>query len=293
MRLEQIEIFLELAKELHFWRTAEKVYLTQSALSRQIQALEDELGFELFIRNKRSVQLTTAGEFMRDEWQRLLEEINNVHRQAKQISLGEIGTIRIGHPGSISYSFLPDLLAEISEKHPALKFDLIEISALDLDPALLAYKIDIGFNRDSPENEQLSFRLLSQDNFGLFVPKSHSLQNNKSINLKSLNEEKFILPPLKKQSRYAEDLREVFKAYDFTPQTYIESDFGATILSLIAKGLGISVMPASYALQLPKGVRFIELPYQTNLYAVWRKYDDNAVLRNILAFLSNPTADKK
>lgn len=89
MRLEQIRIFLELAKELHFWRTAEKVHLTQSALSRQIQVLEDELGFELFVRNKRTVKLTMAGAFMRDEWERMLEEISNIHRQAKQISLVE------------------------------------------------------------------------------------------------------------------------------------------------------------------------------------------------------------
>lgn len=293
MRIEQIEIFLELAKELHFWKTAEKIYITQSALSRQIQALEEELGFPLFIRNKRTVKLTSAGEFMRDEWKRMLEEIGNVHRQAKQISRGEIGTIRIGHPGSVSYSFLPDLLAKTSAGYPNLKFELIEISAIDLDRALLNYKVDIGFNRDLPRNEQLSFKLLARDNFGLFVSENHRLRNDDSIELKAISEEKFILPPLKNGSQYAEDLREIFKAYDFTPQTYIESDFGATILSLIARELGISIMPASYAHNLPKGVRFIDLPYQTSLYAVWRKHDDNAVLRNLLVLLQNSAADKK
>ena len=247
MRLEQIEIFLELAKELHFWRTAEKVHLTQSALSRQIQALEEELGFALFVRNKRTVKLTAAGAFMRDEWQRLLEEIGNVHRQAKQISLGEIGTVRIGHPGSISYSFLPDLIAETSRKYPSLNFELIEISAIEIDRSLLGYKIDIGFNRDRPVNEQLSFELLIEDNFGLFVPENHWLQSGKSVKLKDVKEEKFILPSLTNGSQYAEELKEVFKAHGFMPQPFIESDYGATILNLIAKGLGISVMPASYA----------------------------------------------
>ena len=225
MRLEQIEIFLELAKELHFWRTAEKVHLTQSALSRQIQALEEELGFPLFIRNKRTVQLTTAGEFMRAQWERMLEEIGNVHRQAKQISQGEIGTIRIGHPGSISYSFLPDLLAETSGKYPSLNFELIEISAIEIDRALLNYTIDIGFNRDRPENEQLSFKLLAEDNFGLFVPKNHWLPSDKSIKLKDVSEEKFILPSLTNGSQYAEELKDIFKAHNFIPQTFIEYDY--------------------------------------------------------------------
>lgn len=292
MKLEQIAIFLELAKELHFWRTAEKVHLTQSALSRQIQALENELGFDLFIRNKRTVKLTTAGEFMRGEWQRMIEEIGNIHRQAKQISQGEIGTISIGHPGSIIYSFLPDLLAKIAAKYSALKFDLIEISALDLDQALLNYKIDIGFNRDLPRNEQLSSKLATQENLGVFVPKNHWLQGNKSVNLKNLSEEKFILPSMTGSSQYSEELKEIFEAHDLEPQAYIESDYGATILSLIARGLGISVMPASYADNLPKGVRFIELPYRTRLYAVWRKHDNNAVLQNVLALLKKSTASR-
>lgn len=287
MRLEQIEIFLELADELHFWRTAEKVNLTQSALSRQIRSLEDELGFALFVRNKRAVKLTEAGEFIRAEWTRILEEIGNIHRQAKQISQGEIGTVRIGHPGSISYSFLPDLLAKTSAKYPNLNFELVEISAIDLDRALLNYKIDIGFNRDRPNNEQLAFKLIAQDNFGLFVPKNHWLQGRKSINLREASEEKFILPSLKNGSQYAEELKEIFKASDFAPQIYVESDYGATILSLIAKGLGISIMPASYADNLPKGVMFIALPHRTRLYAVWRKYDDSKVLQNFLALLKD------
>jgi len=293
MRIEQIEIFLELSKELHFWRTAEKVNLTQSALSRQIQALEEELGFPLFVRNKRTVKLTTAGEFMRVEWERMLEEIGNVHRQAKQISLGEIGTIRIGHPGSMSYSFLPDLLAEISAEYASLNFELIEISAIDVDRALLNYKIDIGFNRDRPKNEQLSDELLSEDNFGLFVPKNHWLQSNKSVKLKDLSEEKFILPSLTNGSQYAEELKNIFKAHNFIPQPFIESDYGATILNLIVKGLGISVMPASYAHNLPKAVRFIALPYKTRLYAVWRKHDDGEVLQNLLSLLKNSATHKK
>lgn len=176
-------------------------------------------------------------------------------------------------------------MAETSAEYAGLGYELVEISAVDLDQALLAYKIDIGFNRDSPQNEQLSFKLVSQDNFGLFLPETHWLQNDNFTSLDDVREEKFILPSLNNGSQYAEDLKEIFKANNFTPITFIESDFGATILSLIARGLGISVMPASYALQLPAKVRFIDLPYQTNLYAVWRKDADNAVLRNILTLL--------
>ncbi|HZI01934.1 MAG TPA: LysR family transcriptional regulator, partial [Flavisolibacter sp.] len=71
MELQQIRYFLALADELHFWNTAEKLYITQSALSRQIKALENELGVLLFIRTKRNVKLTEAGTYYREQWLRL------------------------------------------------------------------------------------------------------------------------------------------------------------------------------------------------------------------------------
>ena len=252
MKLQQIEIFLELAKELHFWRTAEKMHITQSALSRQVQSLENELGFSLFERSKRRVKLTTAGDYMRLEWQRLFIDIGNIHRRAKQISLGESGTVRIGHPGSITYSFLPDLLAKVSARFPRLKFDLVEASAVDIDHALLSYQIDLGFDRDIPGSEQLSSRPVAQDNFSLFLPENHRFQSEDVKRLADISEEEFILPRLRDGSEYAESLKAIFKTSGFLPNVCIESDFGATILSLVARGLGVSIMPGSYLSASPR-----------------------------------------
>ncbi|RYF85569.1 MAG: LysR family transcriptional regulator, partial [Chitinophagaceae bacterium] len=102
MNLQQIKYFLELSRELHFWNTSEKMFITQSALSRQIKALEDELGVQLFERNKRNVKLTEAGRFLQHEWRRLLTEIEGLHRHARQIHEGKYGTLTIGYPGSIA-----------------------------------------------------------------------------------------------------------------------------------------------------------------------------------------------
>lgn len=85
MELQQIKNFLSLAEELHFWHTAEKMLITQSALSRQIKALEEELGIQLFERSKRSVKLAEAGAFLRDQWKGLFDEINRVHAQPRKI----------------------------------------------------------------------------------------------------------------------------------------------------------------------------------------------------------------
>jgi LysR family transcriptional activator of glutamate synthase operon len=99
MHLTQIQYFLELARELHFWNAAENMNITQSSLSRHIRSLEEELGVTLFERNKRSVRITPAGAFLREEWQRLLAEIDNVHQHGRLVSQGAAGQIKIGHIG--------------------------------------------------------------------------------------------------------------------------------------------------------------------------------------------------
>ena len=106
MDLQRIKYFLALAEQLHYWKTAEKVNITQSALTRQIQSLENELGLQLFERNKRNVKLTPAGKFLKEKWEVELSELEYIHQFAKQIHLGERGTITIAHPDSISASIL-------------------------------------------------------------------------------------------------------------------------------------------------------------------------------------------
>ena len=100
MNIQQLKYFLALAKELHFWNTSAKMNITQSALSRHIQSLESELGVQLFYRDKRNVKLTPAGKFLQEKWGEELSQMESFHQLARQIHLGESGTIRIAHPGS-------------------------------------------------------------------------------------------------------------------------------------------------------------------------------------------------
>src|ERR1700760_3940295 len=127
MTLEQIRYFLALADELHFWKTAGKMNITQSALTRQIQALEAELNVQLFERNKRNVKLTPAGRFLKEKWAMELSKLEFIHQHAQQIQLGESGTIIIAHPDSISGSIMPELLSRIAKTIPKLKIELVQV----------------------------------------------------------------------------------------------------------------------------------------------------------------------
>jgi DNA-binding transcriptional LysR family regulator len=282
VNLQQIKYFLELADELHFWKTSEKVFITQSALSRQIKSLENELGIQLFERDKRNVKLTAAGEFLKTEFVKILTDFESVTRHAKQIAAGEIGIIRLGHPASITFSVLPQILNGLAEKHPEILVQMFEVDAIDVDSSLLTHRIDIAFNRELPKAKELDSKMLMTENFALVVPVSHPINQVPKINLSELKDEWFVLPSLAGKSEHSAQLRAIFAAAGFAPRVRFESDFGATLLGLVAKGLGISVMPFSYSHYLTEEVRFIKISATSSLYAVWRSDDKNPVLNNFL-----------
>jgi DNA-binding transcriptional LysR family regulator len=282
MELQQIEYFLLLARELHFWNSAEKLFITQSALSRQIKALEDELGMQLFERSKRTVKLTPAGAFLAEQWTRLLEDIGRTHRQARAIHEGAQGTLRIGYPGSTTYAFLPELIAHLAQEAPGLRIELVEPTDISFEQLLLNYQMDIAFRRDPAENGALLSEPLYDEPFALIVPAAHHLTQERFTSLQQVKDEAFILSGLHHKTFYVASLHRIFAQYGFQPDVHIESDFGGMVLSLVARGLGVSIMPASYARSAPPGVRFIELPHKTRLYAAWRRDDHNPVLQRAL-----------
>lgn len=289
MNLQQIQYFLALADELHFWKTSEKIFITQSALSRHIKSLEQELGLQLFERNKRNVKLTKAGEFLRKEYAKILTDFESVTRHAQQIATGEIGAIRIGHPASITFSLLPEMLLALNQKHPNVVAQMIELEATDVNSALLGHHIDIAFNREFGKVKEIASKLILTENFALVVPADHHLKQNSKINLSDLQDEWFVLPSLAGKSEHVGQLQAIFQQAGFAPRIRFESDFGATLLGLVAKGLGISLMPFSYSHHLTNDVRFIKIPPTSSLFAVWRSRDTNAVLHNFLKVIENFT----
>jgi DNA-binding transcriptional LysR family regulator len=290
MNFQQLHYFLALADELHFWRTSEKMFITQSALSRHIKTIEQELGVQLFERNNRNVKLTKAGEFLRGEFQQILNGFESVTRHARQIAAGEVGMVRIGHPASITFSLLPDLVLALRHKYPNLTAQLIELPGMDFDTALLSYYIDIGFNREPNKTKGLTSKQILTENFALAVPAAHPLAKKETIDLSEAKDERFILPFSTGRSEHALRIRSLFEEAGFTPQVYFESDDGGTILGLVSRGLGISVLPFSYFHHAREEVRFIKLQATTSVYAIWRSNDQNAGLKNFLNVLESFTS---
>jgi len=286
MTTQQIEYFLQLADELHYWRTSYKVNITQSVLSRQIKALEEELQVELFKRSNRKVELTPAGRFLQQQLKPLMEQMSSIIRYGRKIHQGEGGRIVINHPGSISYDMLPDLLGRISVAFPDIKVELIQLKPTQEIELLKAFEIDLCYSRLRYDDEFVISKFISEDSLALVVPDAHPILAESDITPEALQAEPFILSTLTDGETYQQRMAQIFSRYGIEPNIRFESDFGSMILSLVEKGFGISVMPFSYSLANHPGVRFIKLPFEVPLYLHWRKDEDNAVVSNILQLIS-------
>jgi LysR family transcriptional regulator, benzoate and cis,cis-muconate-responsive activator of ben and cat genes len=285
MELRQLEYFLGVANELHFSKAAEKLFIAQPALSRQIQALEENLGVLLFERDKRNVKLTPAGEYLREEAAEVLSQVENITKRTQLIHSGEEGEIRIGHPGSAIYSVIPPLLYQLRTTFPQIKANLSEILEDDLFGFLKNYQIDVGFIREPFVDTQLSTKLLLEESFALILPENHWITNENFTSLAQIKDEPFVLPPRHAGSTYYDLLVRMCEREKFSPNVVHESIHGATILRLVEYNLGISIMPISYRLSTAMRVKFIELkdiPERTQLSMAWRKDDKNPVLQNFL-----------
>lgn len=285
MDIHQLKYFLALAKELHFWNTAAKMNITQSALSRQIQALENELDVQLFYRDKRNVKLTPAGKFLQEQWALEVNQLESIHQLARQIHLGEHGRVKIAHPDSISSSILPDFLENILAQYPKLQIELIQLPYENQDDYLLNYKIDLAFTRDVNHSLAINSKPLSSENLALVVPQNHHFNTSEDITSQSLENQKFILTTNDYESSYNAHIQQIFSFYNISQDSYIMCEFGSTIISLVKKGLGISILPKSYSQHEISGVKFIDLPFETNLFINWRKDDPNPIVNNILKLI--------
>ncbi|WP_064198406.1 MULTISPECIES: LysR family transcriptional regulator [Emticicia] len=259
MDFRTIEHFLKLSETLNFRKAAEEIYIAQPALSRQIMALEEELGVVLFDRNKRNVALTTAGEYFKEECERILEDFERVKQRTFQIHKGEGGEIKIAHSSSSMQFLLPNILAKIQAEMPLMKTNLNETTNLYGINALINRTIDVAFGPNMIVPKELNARTIYVENFVIILPQNHHLDATNFESLAQLADENFILPPRNESSGYVESLEALCQSYGFIPKVAYQSGNSNTVLRLVEAGLGISIEPKSALSGQNMNVKFIEL----------------------------------
>ncbi|MCA0234857.1 MAG: LysR family transcriptional regulator [Bacteroidetes bacterium] len=283
MEIRQIKYFLGVAETLNFSKAAVNLNIVQPALSRQIQQLEQELGVVLFERNNRNVLLTPAGAYLRDEMIKLDKHFKDALNHAVSIQNGYVGTLRIGYPGSALYSILPEALCLLQQKLPLLDSVLSEMAEAKVLETIVNGHIDVCFSREEIyDHPNVCQRKLFSEQLALVVPEQHPLTKENFISVAQCREDGFILPYLADWQMYRQLIYGMFNRAGFVPRIAYESNFGGTIMRLVEKNLGVSILPLSYRMGSSLKVRFIPLKTETTLYLVWRTDDHSPILRNFL-----------
>jgi len=243
MELRHLKYFLAVADELNFRRAAEKLFITQPPLTRQIQELEREMGVTLFDRSGNRIKLTSAGIYLRGEARLMLDRADEVKRLALSVQSREHSRLRVGFVESVLQAFLPDIFAAVIAAAPGIGIELFEMHTEEQIDALLHDRIDAGFVRNWGQIEEVDYeRILDESLIAICSPKL--LKGISRPSLKDLAALPFMAFSRLGAPGLVERIEEVFFLNDFLPKVVFEGGQLDMIRRLVQAGLGWAIVPA-------------------------------------------------
>jgi len=288
LELRHFTYFLAVAEELHFRKAAERLFISQPGLSRQIKQMEEIIGAELFIRNKRNVRLTAAGMYLKKEIAYVFNHIDFTIKQTRLIDEGSEGEVRIGFLGSAIQTVIPKLLVEADKEYPKIQFSLEEMSNYDQVRAIEKDQLDIGFVRLARVPDNISIKAIENDTFSLVLPKNHELNTTNFRNVAQVSEEHFILFSSDYSSIYYDKIMSICEDQGFTPIVSHKSVHAQTIFKLVESGLGVAIVPTSLQYGFDLDVKFLiipKIPQKAELSVIWKEENRNPALEKVRKFL--------
>jgi len=288
IEIRHLRYFLAVAEELHFRRAAEKLFVSQPGLSRQIKQMENELGVVLFERHNRKVVLTKAGAFLRDEVSLNLKNLDNIFRSTKLLDGGVEGNLRFGYVGSAMHEIIPNLMIDFSDKFPKVSFNLDEMDNNKQLVALMNQEIDLGFVRYRNIPSGLEEVTNYEDTFSLVLPKNHKIHIDNFKSLREFEDVPFILFDESYSVSYFEIIMSIFDDFGFKPIVSHKSVNANSIFRLVEKNFGISIIPTPLKLGYDMDVKFIELKdikQRTSLRVIRNPNNQNPSLNNFIELL--------
>ena len=283
MEIRHLRYFVAVAEELHFGRAAQRLHIQQPPLSRQIQDLETELGFPLFDRSRRRVELTPAGTALLGRARQVFDALDVAIHDARSASEGESGRLVVGYPSSLAYSGLTELLRAFRTRFPSIEISLRELPPADQIDGLKAGSLDVGFVRTSLDDPTLAAELVRREALMVVLPDDHRLAKQRSVPLKALAQEPFVMFPRARGPAFFDQLMGLCGRAGFTPRI-VQEAAQLDIVSLVAAGFGISIMPSSMRNFRRPGLAFrpiVGAP-QVELLIVWRHQNLSPALHNFV-----------
>ena len=289
MELRHLRYFLAVAEERHFGRAAERLHMAQPPLSQQIRQLEEELGVRLLDRNTRRVELTAAGEAYLARVRVVLAEVEDAGEEAQRVAAGLQGRLVVGCVGSATYSLLPALARRLREELPAVDVSFRgEMLVPDQVQALLGREIDLAVLRPPVDEPALRLTALRTDRLIVVLPDGHRLAARKRLRVADLRAEDLVVHASRGSVMHAAVVG-MCRAAGFDPRVRHEVAETSTLVTFVAAGLGVAVVPAPVALLGVPGATYRPLSGEgtaIELAAAVRGDDESPALARALAVLA-------
>ncbi|MFV5362532.1 LysR family transcriptional regulator [Acinetobacter oleivorans] len=278
LTLKQFQYFIKIVEEGGFTAASEKLFIAQSALSRQIKLLEEEIDFQLFDRTDKKIKLTTAGEVFYKKIKDNMHYLNEIIGVSKDIAEGKNRQIKIAHSSSIIMDDKKvQILKEISlAKH--INFEINTLSSEHQILALMSGEIDIGLIRPPVRHtlDEINIVKLYEEPLMVAVHVDHArFANKQEIQVKDLKDEYFVSTPHSKRGGLSYLVSNLCVGAGFWPKAAMIQSRKLSQLQLVAANLGISIVPQEFKQILPKNVKLIPLENKNLLSEVVLAYRAN------------------
>lgn len=283
--IRHMRSFIAVAETLHFGRAAERLHISQPPLSRQIAALEKELGVRLLERHSRHAALTPAGRRFLEDARAVVASFDQACRNARLAQRGELGELSIGFMMHAAYTVLPGLTRRFLEAYPDVRVELREVLPGLLPDAVLTGRFDTGILFDPGPLAGLSMHRIHQERLCVAIPAGHRLAGHAIIAASLLEGEPLIAVPTETAPMLREAIVRHFHAAGLEPVFRLETQLQQTIISLVAESLGIALVPESMSRLGRTGVVFRDLEDAPTIghAVIWRPGNLNPALGPFLA----------
>ena len=288
MELRHLRYFVAIGEEQHYGRAARRLRVAQPALSRQIQDLEEELGFELFDRLPRGVKLSSAGKLFLEDARRILAEISDAAARAGRVASGRSGTLRVGFTENASWrGVVPESFRRFRELQPDAELQLQPSASMEQLEAIRSGHLDAGFVNFMPRSDsELSQLLVAHQHVELAAPKGHPLTKLKKVRFRDLTEVPFVwFPRWPNNAFYDRMMHECYRGGLKSPRIVQEGLNEATILSLVSTGLGVGWVLGTARWRCPETVvvlPVVDLNMPLTLSLAWRRDSTSPLLEKFI-----------
>jgi len=272
MELRHLRYFVAVAEELHFGRAARRLSISQPPLSLSMRQLEEELGAKLLERDSKHVALTPAGAVFLEDVKRLLGQFGDATDLARRVASGATGRLRVGFSASMLYRGLPDLVRAYRSAYPKVVLSLVELNSAEQLEALFDDRLEIGLVNMPQTPEGLEGLLVADEPFVACLPEDHRYAGRRRLDLRALADEPFVLFARSASPLYYERIIALCIAAGFRPRVPFEARHWLSVVALVAKRMGVAVVPQAIRASGMSGVRFVTLgasPIQSTSWCLW------------------------